>query len=434
MSEHPILWDVVEEHLDEAEFLWGLCNALLDDPEYSAPELHEGPSFRLSAHVAALSVADPIVIDELLLPALDDPARAPAAALAWLARPEPDAASSLLRATVARDEDIVRGVAAAFGWSMRPSLDAAVRGLLRSSSGELDVLLLQICAARALDAGTAFDRALASSDRAAQGAAVLASRWGDRRKLLPFVEHYIEDAEFGLAAIDTALGWGSQLAWQALSKRAQTGDANALARFAMFTGEATVRQLVALTQYDERRHAALWALGWAGWPEAARACLSWMQHDDATVAALAGEAFAWITGLPVTEPYFSASLASEDDEDADEELPPLEEDLETDLTLRPEDALPAPDASAIERWWEAEASRFSNRTRMMLGRPIGSDAVVWGLREGAVMRRRHLLGVSLGVHSRGQVWIPTRVSPGLSQACLARAEIDPHLLFQRGLG
>ena len=81
-----ILWDVVEEHLDEAEFLAEVWHVNLDSPAYLRDEFEKGPQERLMAHVDGLVVGGDEVRTELLEAALADEDterwRAAAAALA----------------------------------------------------------------------------------------------------------------------------------------------------------------------------------------------------------------------------------------------------------------------------------------------------------------------------------------------------------------
>src|SRR5436190_24313897 len=47
----PVLWDVVSEHLSEAEFLFGQWQQALRSPRYTMTELRETVEERLQAHL-----------------------------------------------------------------------------------------------------------------------------------------------------------------------------------------------------------------------------------------------------------------------------------------------------------------------------------------------------------------------------------------------
>src|SRR4051794_14057106 len=99
MSARLVLWDVAEEHLDEAEFLWDQWEKSLDAPNYALAEVAERPEERLLAHVDGLLAGGPEVIAKLVLPALDaeEPARITAAAYTLLASGEATALDAVVR-------------------------------------------------------------------------------------------------------------------------------------------------------------------------------------------------------------------------------------------------------------------------------------------------------------------------------------------------
>ena len=51
-----LLWDVQEEHLNEAEFSCEAWNAALDSPVFSLHELRRGPEERLMANIMGLVI------------------------------------------------------------------------------------------------------------------------------------------------------------------------------------------------------------------------------------------------------------------------------------------------------------------------------------------------------------------------------------------
>ena len=84
-----VLWDVVEEHLDEAAFGLEQLETLLEHPTLTLGELSRYPEGRLLAHVEALVVGGDEVRERLLLPEIenaneDEPTRVTAATLALI--------------------------------------------------------------------------------------------------------------------------------------------------------------------------------------------------------------------------------------------------------------------------------------------------------------------------------------------------------------
>lgn len=85
-QEDRILWDIVEEHLDEAEFLAEQWTEARRSASYTLDELERGPESRLAAHVDGLVANGPLALERVAWPVLEDPgSEAPRAAAAALA-------------------------------------------------------------------------------------------------------------------------------------------------------------------------------------------------------------------------------------------------------------------------------------------------------------------------------------------------------------
>src|SRR5687767_2503153 len=68
-----VRWDVIEEHLEEAAFLWTQWETALDAPDFTLSEVADTIEARLLAHLDALEIGGPAVARRLLEPALRDP-------------------------------------------------------------------------------------------------------------------------------------------------------------------------------------------------------------------------------------------------------------------------------------------------------------------------------------------------------------------------
>src|SRR6185369_129808 len=67
-----IPWDIYEEHLDEAAFLWGQWESALDAATFALHDVMVGPEERLRAHLDGLVLGGARVAEKLLVPALGD--------------------------------------------------------------------------------------------------------------------------------------------------------------------------------------------------------------------------------------------------------------------------------------------------------------------------------------------------------------------------
>ena len=132
MSERTFepLWDIVEEHLDEAEFLWEQWEASLVAPNYVMREVEEGPEARLMAHIDGLVVNGPLVAERLLLPTITDidaePTRVRAAALALLQTPGAEGFEAVfaeLHSSPAQRPELARALECSELGPLRPRLE-----------------------------------------------------------------------------------------------------------------------------------------------------------------------------------------------------------------------------------------------------------------------------------------------------------------------
>ncbi|MBL9101082.1 MAG: TIGR02270 family protein [Myxococcales bacterium] len=402
------LWDIVEEHLDEAEFLWEQWEASLVAPNYVLSEVEEGPEARLLAHVDGLVVNGPRVVERLLLPTLADvdaePTRVRAAALALLHAPgEAGLAAVLagLRELPPQRPELAR------------ALECCDSGPLAARLGPLladEDADLRYTAARVL---AYHGEALPDVARAIFGGAG-PGRTVERVLGLRVVPRLTEGLRFRkdvLAALasddpelrDAGMTSGALLdlpqAWGVARELAAAGDADAGRALLLLAlrGEPADRPLLAAAVDGAAlRRSALWALGFLGTGEAVELAVPWL--EDGACARLAGEVVAAVTGVNLEDEHLTA-VAPEDEA----------------LVHRPEDDLPLPDAMAVLKWWRRRRGDFAGEQRRVDGRPRDADALRAALREGPMRRRAaHLLGLQLGCPpGRGPALEPT--APGRRQ-------------------
>ncbi|MBZ5714685.1 TIGR02270 family protein [Nannocystis pusilla] len=372
------LWDIVEEHLDEAEFLWEAWQHSLVAPDYTLDEVAEGPEERLMAHIDGLVRNGPLVARRLLIPALDDdePARVSAAATALLLGPDPDAAFAAIL-EVLRDRPEQRGpLVQALACADVPALRPRLRELLAEHDGELVAAAAGVLTAQReplgdtlglLFAGEATTRALALRALADEPEPLRYARavQANLQELDPTVLD---------AAIDAGVRLGLAPAWARACERVHDPDGAASLVLLALRGTASDDAALAAALCDrKRRLAALWALGFRGTPEAVDAAIEWLEDDAA--APLAGEVFTAVTGVDLD----AARMALPRDR-ADEAL-----------VHRPEDDLPRPDPLQVLKWWTNHRGRFAAGQRYLAGAPYSSHALLQALRFGAMRRRPNLL-------------------------------------------
>lgn len=434
-----ILWDVVEEHLDEAEFLAEVWHVNLDSPAYLRDEFESGPQERLMAHVDGLVVGGDEVRTTLLEAALADEDterwRAAAAALALLETPSSQVSAPLFGGLDERSEEVREGIVAALAMSSRADIDVRLTDALDKKGGlGHRTALATVGGRRGVNPGNRVDDLLQSDDAAAKAAAVSMLAFGDRR-YLNWVEHCLADPDPALqwSAIRSGLIMGSGPAWQKVGTLglAAEPDPDAMVLLATLADARIVERLCDRLSEEEHRGAIVHALGYSGRRSAMEACLG-LLADDA-VGRLAGEAFASMTGLPLDDDTYWDDVEDDDDgedEDLDAEL---DEDDDDDLDLNPQDELRIPKPDAIARWWSDTRGRFNPKLRYVAGRLADQAAVAHAL---AVLplRRHHAFTFELLVRSKGQVNVRSRALTSASETALKALSSMPRIDGNRPYG
>ncbi|HEX5751194.1 MAG TPA: TIGR02270 family protein [Archangium sp.] len=408
------LLDVCETHLDEAEWFWTRWEHALAAPDYDLADTAEVEE-RLLAHVDGLSEGGPPVVEALLRPALESEelARVSAAFLAFLqSHPPAEEVRAWVCDTVPAQHSAMRRVLEVCDWE---GVGTALLPLLEGTDTELQALVLDALVFREELPDEVLADFLPHEDPRMRMAAMRGLRTLPRTNArallssaLASVNPVIRDA-----AIEWGLAVGSQEAWAVCRQAVKQQGRESLVLWAMGADEEDVALLVDLLRIPERRAGALWALGFSGRVTAAEACLEWM--EDAQVSRLAGEAFSSITGLSMDGPH-----ALPPEPPLEEPIPLEMENLDADLTPRPEDDLPRPDAEAVAAWWRGARGRFVRGTRYWLGQPFQGELLLTALERGP-MRRRHVWARELEIRSRRACRVESRALTRRQRVELKRA-------------
>ncbi|HEX5748771.1 MAG TPA: TIGR02270 family protein [Archangium sp.] len=401
-----LLMDVLEEHLDEAAFLWLQWERSLVAPHFV---LHEvaGLEERLLAHVDGLVIGGAPAADKLLIPALEaqeDVERVTAAAYTLLGSEDPSLAGTVRTALESASPEALPAFQRALELRGFDALPSWLSTLLKQEEPARLALALEVLATHGVDPGPVLPDLLRHEEPHVAAAALrVAARLRyplDRQVLQAGLTSSVSALRD--SAIIAGLQKGHRAAWTACQAAvdSKAPEPRLPALVLALSGDAReVERLKRLLEEPHHRPDALWALGFSGQPAAAELCLPWME-DEAT-SHLAAESFCAITGLSL-----EGRLVSPRTEE--EPLPPLEEEaLEVELTPRPEDDLPRPVASEVLAWWKESRKNFEPDRRYLHGRPFGTEALLESLQT-APMRRRHALALDLALRSRGELRVPTR--------------------------
>ncbi|MES1210477.1 MAG: hypothetical protein ABUS79_31440, partial [Pseudomonadota bacterium] len=154
-SARPIMWDIYEEHLDEAAFLFGQWEQAMDAANYTLDDVIVGPEERLLAHLDGLVLGGTRVAERLLVPALtdDDPGKVTAATWALLQGEDADHLDLVfdVLANVGNvgKRETRAAMAKAFNLSMRTDLPERLLPRLEKSAPAVQAVIADVVSAQA---------------------------------------------------------------------------------------------------------------------------------------------------------------------------------------------------------------------------------------------------------------------------------------------
>lgn len=425
-----VLWDVLEQHLDEAEFYADNFERALDSPVHTLNSVSKGPERFLLAHVDALVVAGTSVIDRLLLPVVDaaDPentGRVVATAWVLIEIGRLDLFSDLL---FHAEASVRRAAARGGGFAASPNADRFALELLAEARKPAEVAgLLEYTAARSLAPRGPLFAWLQHIDPAvvvaAARAAVAVDPTAYRAVFDSLLEH--DDSSVRAAVLFPSLLTGSPNAWTACERAVLKDPVPSLAAVSLYAALGAPEhhtKLAARLADENARNACLFGLSFSGNVDLVPTLLPWLASGDPATIRLAAQAIATMAGIELDgAPFRAASPAPEppkalppveEDPEALAALPPLDDDELAVLPVPlPELALPEPDPAAFNAWWRTSASRFKAGVRHLGGQPF-SPPVAADFLARAPLRLRHAIAQSIAIRTQQQVVLDTR---GLSR-------------------
>lgn len=402
-SRADLLWDVVEEHLADAAFLWERWERALVSPALGVGEVAEGVEERLAANLEGLAVAGAAALPRILEPALDEgePGEAFAAASTTLELPGGPGRvwAALARAEGERGAALIRAVALS-----RAIGPGDLGPMLEDPSATVVAAGLEAFALRGEDAGAPLLRHLGSVDAAVAVPALRAACFTGQA-----VRGHVErawssrDADIRDGALEAGLRLGLRPAFLACRHIVEERDPRAqraLALLALGGDPADLPRIEKASAEPSLRAAALLALGRLGAPAGLETIVAAMK-DPPPVARIAGEAFTAITGIAV-----QGELQAAEPQEAP--LPPLEEDdLDAQLVEGPEAELPLPNGDAVAALLRTLGPGPDRLARQEGGQPATPRNLLRRFST-ASMRRRGLIAIELAVRSSGSLRLETR--------------------------
>jgi uncharacterized protein (TIGR02270 family) len=413
-----ILWDIVEESLDEAEFLWRRWESALDAHDRDLDGVSFWVEERLLGALEGVKAAGDAAIEPMLAPALakDEPSLVAATAYVLASIRTPLAIEALSAALMGASPEKLAALRRGVELVETPEPLYAIAKKLSKPPLPLQAAFLQTAAFRRHNIAPSVLELAGSADPHIQRAAAFAARYAAPEVRDQCAEYGLryEDVPARNAAIETGLLAGLSSAWNACLQFATKAGGEPLLVMTALLGRPTDQEAIFRALAAEpTQKSALWALGFAGSSLAAETCLECMVQGKHVQ--LAADSFCAITGLDLEKERL---IAADTTPEKDEPVPFEEEDLEADLVPSPEAALPLPDVAGVKRWWTAQRAHFVRDPRYVGGRPVTLLLLQESLERGA-MRRRHGFALELAIRSAGRYQVQTRAFTGEQRRHLA---------------
>ncbi len=403
-----LLWDIVEESFDEAEFLWKRW----EDSLVSHARDLAGTTFwveeRLAGSLDGVRVGGEAAFEPLIAAALasDEPWRLVVAAHVAATGDSAKARellSIMIGAAVGERLSLLRRAVEVVP---RDDQVESFEGTLARGGLEQKAALLSLRSFRRRAPGRELDEVLRAENPAARAVALEAARRLGAREGLPLVEFGLGESEIAPrnAALESGLVLGSRAAWARCLElvRAQGPGVGRLLLLVAVLGTEKDQDLVlAAFSNESLRRDALFAAGFAGTLRTADACAEALRSG--IEVKLAAEALCAITGLSLE----AERLVEPEPPSPDEPIPFEQEDLDADLVPAPDDLLPRPKVAEVLSWWDANRARFPSGIRHLGGRPLELRGLQEILERGP-MRRRCATALELAIRTQGRYDVSTR--------------------------
>jgi uncharacterized protein (TIGR02270 family) len=382
-----IIPHIVEQHAEEAAFLWLLRDAAVDAPHYDLKDLARLDE-RVEAHIDGLRVAaEPGW--EIALAQLDQHQEASElfAAGVLALESQDQARIDQVIAVVEAVPEATRGLISALGWLRPESLRGLVKSFLDDPSPVRRMLGLAACSVHRIDPHSHLGRLLSDDATIVRARALRLIGELGRADLNQELRNAVQDPDETCrfwAARSAGLTGERGLAIPILKQHAE--------------GEAAFkwRALDLVLRIMPQTEAMAWLRGLNSDPRHARlavtACgilgdpafIPWLiaRMEIPDLARAAGESFSMITGIDL------AYDDLETDAPQNFQAGPTDNPADDNVALDPDEDLPWPDPALLRQWWERESSRFPTGTRHLLGRPLSTEACQHALTAGFQRQRR----------------------------------------------
>ncbi len=407
---------IIEQHAEEAAFLWLQRDAAVREPHYNLKDLTKLDD-RGEANIDGLRIAGDAgweICKQAL--ELEEPGEIFAASVLAFEGGDAQRIETVV-AVGAASEETWRGLVSAFGWLPQEQVNILLPGLLKSEKSEYRRLGIVASAIHRQDIGPALATYIPDADPWVRSRSLKAAGELGRTDLLGMVLDYFDD-EYEKCRFYAA--WSAALLGDNAGIDRLKSIVEAQSVYDQRACELAVRKmdhahavqwLNELGRHSSSIRLAINGFGALGDPQAIPRLIEMMQAPE--LARRAGEAFSMITGVDI------AYEDLETDAPGDFQAGPTENPEEEDVEMDPDEDLPWPDPELIGAWWHDNQKSFQSGKRYLAGHAISSEYCMHVLING-FQRQRMAAAMELTLLHPGRPLFEVR-APGYRQQRLLTA-------------
>jgi len=405
-TEKAVIPHIIDQHAEEASFLWLLRNNAVSAPHYDLDDLAKLDD-RVDAHLDGLRIAGDYawqVCSENLQ--IQESGEVFTAAILALEGQLVERIN-LVYEIVEQAPETVNGLISAFGWVETHNLQGKVNGLLISSNPFWRQVGIAACVVHRVDPGKFLEQAIWDENLPLRANALKAvgklGRVDLKVALLEQLNHEGEQVRFWSAWSAVLLGDRGQ-ALNILRVEIEANSEFCLpamqVALRVLDTQTVKKTLKVLTDNKETLRQAIIGAGISGDP----VYIPWLiqQMQVAEHAKVAGEAFSHLCGVDLAYQDMEGELP-----EGSVEAGPTENPGDESVKMDADEDLPYPEPVIVQQWWQDNKESFKPNLRYLYGKPANIEQCRWVLKN-ETQRLRYAAAIILALTQPEQVLFEVR--------------------------
>lgn len=371
---------IIDQHAQEAAFLWLLRNNAVNAPHYDLNDLAKLDD-RIDAHLDGLRISGDYgwtVCSENLQ--IKESGEVFAAAILALEGQSIERIN-LVYNIVEDAPETLNGLVSAFGWVEPHNLQGKVNGLLVSENPLWRQIGLAACAIHRVDPGKYLEQAILDDNINLRARALKAvgelGRVDLINALLEQLSHDNDNVRFWAAWSAVLIGDRDQavnLLRHEIELNSKFCFPAMQVALPVLDTQSIKKTLKPLSVNDDVLRLAIMGAGISGDPCYIPWLIEHMENTD--LARVAGEAFSYLCGVDLADQDLEGDLPESDLNG------PNENPEDENVALDSDEDLPCPDPLLVQQWWQKNENYFKPDVCYFYGKPYNLAQCEWVLRNG----------------------------------------------------